>query len=145
MRLLRTRRVRRWLGFRSGGGFVALFVTAMLVWTLAALFDSASPAPPPGTDLTSPVSRWFAKQRSVNGLVCCDVSDGHILSDDDWESRGGVYRVRINDQWLNVPDYALRDSVTGGPNPTGHAVVWFVGSESNGGAYITCFAPGTEY
>ncbi len=37
---------------------------------------------------------WFDKLTSGRGL-CCSVADGFAVSDVDWESRGGHYRVRL--------------------------------------------------
>jgi len=34
---------------------------------------------------------------------CCSDADGTALSDVDWESKDGHYRVRLNGQWIDVP------------------------------------------
>lgn len=115
---------------------------------LLLLTTPALAAPPPGTDLNSPLHHWFHDQHSIKGLWCCDVSDGHILSDEDWrmklipagESDSG-YEVRINNEWVPVPQSAMRDP-NGGPNPTGHAIAWYLVNEY--GATIYCFAPGWQ-
>jgi hypothetical protein len=98
-------------------------------------------APPPGTDLDSPLHAWFERQRATNGALCCSVADGHILNDDEWRATGNAYEVRIARRWYPVPDGALRD-VSGGLNPTQHAVVWY--SMWGTDLHIYCFAPGTE-
>ena len=103
---------------------------------------TASAAPPPGTDLDSPIHRWFEAQHSVTGAWCCDISDGHVLEDSDWGQNGTNYRVRINGAWQLVPDTAMRDP-HGGPNPTGKAVVWYTIGDY--GLHIYCFSPGFEY
>src|ERR1700742_5103664 len=80
-------------------------------------------APPPDIDLNSPVHAWFEHQHSVIGNWCCNVADGHILSASDWRISGGRYEVRIDQTWYDVPPTSLRDP-SGGPNPTGQAIVW---------------------
>ena len=69
------------------------------------------------------------------------MADGHIIAQSDWCTLDGHYVVLVNGNWHMVPASALRDSL-GGPNPTGHAIVWLkqVGSET----VILCFAPGSE-
>ena len=99
--------------------------------------------PPPGAD---PVLHdWFDKQHSIKQVYCCNVSDGHILDDQDWHSTGTGYEIRVNGKWFPVPPDAMRDVITGGPNPTGHAVAWYaVLPWYNDGVLIYCFAPGFE-
>ncbi len=94
---------------------------------------------PPG-----PLHDWFEAQHSVRGAWCCDVSDGYILGDDDWDNQGpeGAYRVRVGTTWYPVPEEAARDP-KGGPNPTGSASVWYVTTPN--GVHIYCFAPGELY
>ena len=105
---------------------------------LALLSDAALGAPPPNADPV--LHQWFETQHSAGGAWCCDVSDGHILDDGDWRADGIGYAVRISGAWWPVPSDALRDP-KGGPNPTGHAIVWFVNAEV---PHIYCFAPGFE-
>jgi hypothetical protein len=115
---------------------------AVTVIILVGLASMAWGAPPPDADLGGPLHAWFERQHNVRGGWCCDLADGHVLSDDDWRQSGDRYEVRVTDAWLPVPSEALRDTV-GGPNPTGHAIVWFTANEF--GVRIYCFAPGTEY
>lgn len=111
------------------------------------LFLLATPAlaaPPPGMDPNSPTHQWFEAQHSIGGAWCCDVSDGHVLDDKDWDNLGpnGAYRVRIGAQWFVIPSDVVRDP-EGGPNPTGHAVAWYLPTPP--GFHIYCFAPGYLY
>jgi hypothetical protein len=80
---------------------------------------------------------WFESLRSRAGAYCCDGSDYTRLEDVDWESRDGGYRVRIDGQWVDVPEGALVD----GPNKAGVTMVWpwF----ENGKPAVRCFKPGT--
>jgi hypothetical protein len=109
--------------------------------TIIAIFAAtvAHAAPPPGTDLDGPLHAWFEHQFSVSGGWCCNIADGHILSDDDWRIVGTGYQIRINNAWYGVPATAYRDPA-GGPNPTGHAIAWW---SSIGPVVVYCFTPGT--
>src|SRR5439155_26649284 len=64
---------------------------------------------------------WYQSLRSGKG-PCCDGPgvDATHLSDADWESRGGHYRVRIEGEWIDVPDDAVLDV----PNRDGRTLVW---------------------
>jgi hypothetical protein len=62
---------------------------------------------------------WFQSLRSDLG-PCCANADGNILTDNEWESVNGHYRVFINDRWIDVPDGAVIKS----PNLYGRTMVW---------------------
>ena len=116
----------------------------MRLWLLVGLLlcRAAYADPPSGTDLASPQHAWFERQHSKAGAWCCNVSDGHLLDDKDWRHGDAGYEVRINGGWEAIPSDALRDPA-GGPNDTGHAVVWYRINEY--GLKIWCFCPGYEY
>lgn len=99
-------------------------------------------APPPDVYLDVPLHRWFEHQHSLTGDWCCNVADGHILAETEWRASGDHYEVWINHEWHTVPAAALHDPL-GGPNPTGHAIVWSskVGTE----IVIHCFGPGSGF
>ena len=78
---------------------------------------------------------WFDQLRSGRG-PCCSDADGSVLSDSDWEARGGHYRVRIKGTWVDVPD----DAVLSVPNMAGKTMVWPM--YLNGEIAIRCFIPG---
>ncbi len=86
---------------------------------------------------TSPeLKSWFDSLRSGKG-PCCSDADGSAVSDVDWESSRGHYRVRLDGVWLDVPD----EAVLTGPNRVGRTMVWpLVGT---GGTSIRCFLPGS--
>ena len=72
---------------------------------------------------------------------CCSDADGNVLSDIDWESKDGRYRVFLQGQWVDVPD----DAVLKGPNMYGPTMVWPMYNSSFGGPLIIqirCFIPG---
>lgn len=86
---------------------------------------------------TSPeLKSWFDSLRSGKG-PCCSDADGTAVSDVDWESSSGHYKVRLDGVWFDVPD----EAVLTGPNRVGRTMVWpLVGSA---GTSIRCFLPGS--
>jgi len=89
----------------------------------------------------SPLKEWFDSLRSSKG-PCCSDADGTALSDVDWETKDGHYRVRIDGQWWDVPD----EAVIREPNRAGRTMVWpvFYGSRNSTiRVDIRCFMPGT--
>jgi hypothetical protein len=63
--------------------------------------------------------------------------DGHAVADPDWDSKDGHYRVRLDNQWIDVPDDALITA----PNRAGRTMVWTW--YFNGKKEIRCFIPGS--
>ena len=84
----------------------------------------------------SPLKPWFDSLRSHLG-PCCSDADGVIVADPDWESYQGHYRVRLEGQWIEVPD----DAVITEPNRAGRTMVWPVRTAF--GISIRCFMPGS--
>jgi hypothetical protein len=82
------------------------------------------------------IKAWFDKLASQRG-PCCSDADGFALSDPDWESREGHYRVRIDSQWIDVPD----DAVITVPNRVGRTMVWPIRYPGQV-IFIRCFMPG---
>lgn len=92
---------------------------------------------------------WYMGLQSKGGHPCCEGpgKDATHLSDIDWESKDGRYRVRIEGKWYNVPE----DSVIEGPNRDGRAIVWGYPITDYGADgqrhvtdyYVRCFIPGT--
>jgi hypothetical protein len=86
---------------------------------------------------TSPeLKAWFDSLRSGKG-PCCSDADGSAVSDVDWESSGGHYRVRLEGNWFDVPD----EAVITVPNRVGRTMVWPI--QGSGGTLIRCFMPGS--
>ncbi|TWB01305.1 hypothetical protein [Bradyrhizobium stylosanthis] len=91
---------------------------------------------------------WFDGLRSAKG-PCCSDADGSALSDTDWESKDGHYRVRVprhgdvrNGQqqelvWVDVPE----EAVISEPNRVGRTMVWPIYGYM--GVTIRCFMPGS--
>ena len=94
-------------------GLIVLLVVLLLSWHVALGRDLD------GRYANSPLKQWFDSLRSGKG-PCCSDADGFALSDVDWESRDGRYRVRIEGQWWDVPE----DAVIVEPNRAGRTMVW---------------------
>ncbi len=109
--------------------------TIVVIWVVFLFLIITFPArahDPARPDL----DRWFDKLHSDKG-PCCSASDGKAVSDVDWDSRDGHYRVRLDGAWLDVPDGAVITE----PNLDGHTVVWPM--RYLGVTTIRCFMPGT--
>ncbi|WP_181769341.1 hypothetical protein [Bradyrhizobium sp. UNPA324] len=78
---------------------------------------------------------WYESLHSGKGL-CCDGSDAKRVDDADWETKDDHYRVRIDGEWVDVPD----DAVVDGPNRAGRTMVWPY--YLNGHPNARCFMPG---
>jgi hypothetical protein len=88
------------------------------------------------TKSTPEMKAWFDSLKSGLG-PCCSDADGAAVSDVDWESKDGHYRVRLGGEWIDVPDDALVTE----PNRAGRTMVWptFEGDAIK----IRCFMPGS--
>jgi hypothetical protein len=80
--------------------------------------------------------QWFESLRSGKG-PCCSDADGSAVSDVDWDTAGGHYRVRIDGEWVPVPDEAVITE----PNRIGRTMVWPIRGYL--GVSIRCFMPGS--
>jgi hypothetical protein len=87
-------------------------------------------------DAGSPLKPWFDSLKSGKG-PCCSDADGAVVADVDWESKDGHYRVRLEGQWIDVPD----DAVITEPNRAGRTMVWPIKDAL--GISIRCFLPGS--
>lgn len=117
-----------------GTGFMAVFIVVSGI-TMAFARD------PDGRYANSPLKPWFDSLRSGKG-ACCSDADGTALSDVDWESKDGHYRVRIEGQWFDVPDAAVITE----PNRAGRTMVWPIYKRAVGAPLeveIRCFMPGS--
>lgn len=85
---------------------------------------------------SSPLKSWFESLQSEFGKCCTD-ADGYIVQDADWESDHGRYRVRIDNEWIVVPDGALIAQ----PNRFGRTMVWR--HYIDGHPRVRCFMPGS--
>ena len=97
---------------------------------LAAAFIGAVQARDDGRYSLSPLKPWFDSLRSGKG-------PGFAVLDPDWESKCGHYRVRIDNEWIDVADEAVITE----PNRTGKGMVWPI--KGSLGISIRCFMPGS--
>lgn len=107
---------------------------ALLVLSLAS--GPGQARDPDGRYANSPLKQWFDSLKSGKG-PCCSDADGSTVSDVDWESKGGRYRVRIEGEWHEVPE----DAVVTEPNRVGRTMVWPI--KGYLGLSIRCFMPGS--
>jgi hypothetical protein len=110
-------------------------VPALTVGILLAAFGAVQ-ARDDGRYANSPLKPWFDSLSSGKGR-CCSDADGFAVSDPDWESSNGHYRVRIESEWFDVPD----DAVITEPNRAGRTMVWPITGSL--GTSIRCFMPGS--
>ena len=112
-------------------GFVILIVV-MLLSSAAMAHDPKRPE----------LNGWFNGLHNGIGGQCCSNMDGKVVLDADWDSKDGHYRVRIDGEWIDVPD----DAVIKEPNLYGPTVVWPKPSSFYGAhvkTTILCFLPGS--
>jgi hypothetical protein len=71
----------------------------------------------------NPKAEYFRTLASSGGGTCCNGFDGHPPQDveTDVSNDGTHYRVKIEDQWVDVPE----DRVVKEPNRYGYPVVWY--------------------
>jgi hypothetical protein len=60
-----------------------------------------------GHDYRHPeLNGWYESLHSGKG-PCCNGSEAKRVDDADWESKEGHYRVRIDGEWVEVPNEAV--------------------------------------
>lgn len=118
-------------------GVKSAICVLLIVMALAALFIMVRPARgmDDGRYANSPLKSWFDGLRSGRG-PCCSDADGNVVLDADWDVVEGHYRVRIQGEWVEVPDDALLRE----PNKFGRTMVWPM--FNNGHPVVRCFIPG---
>jgi len=102
----------------------------------ASLVGSVAARDLDGRYANSPLKSWFDHLASGKGL-CCSMADGESVADPDWESKQGHYRVRLENNWVDVPD----DAVITEPNRAGRTMVWPI--RYDGQILVRCFMPGS--
>lgn len=112
---------------------------ALLIVSLIVLVMALSIHPLRAHDHARPaLDNWYSGLKSKHGGPCCDGPnvDAKYLSDTEWESKDGRYRVFIEGQWIDVPD----DAVLKEPNRDGRTLVW--PTWRDGRRTVRCFIPG---
>ncbi|MCK1358526.1 hypothetical protein [Bradyrhizobium sp. 199] len=78
-----------------------------IVWSSALIMLAMSaPARDDGRYADSLLKEWFESLSSDFGS-CCSEADGYMVADIDWESDHGHYWMRIDGEWVMVPDGAV--------------------------------------
>ncbi len=116
---------------RLTGPLLAVVALCMIL-----LVSSGVSARDDGRYANEPLHAWFDQLASGKGL-CCSFADGVKVEDVDWDTQDGRYRVRLNGEWILVPEAALITE----PNKYGPAVVWPY-MDAEGSTQIRCFLPG---
>jgi hypothetical protein len=111
-------------------------IGSLMAASFAALLSGSALARDDGRFATSPLKPWFDSLRSGKG-PCCSDADGMTIADPDWDSKEGHYRVRLDGEWIMVPDEAVITE----PNRAGRTMVWPV--KGSLGTSIRCFLPGS--
>lgn len=83
------------------------------------------------------IKQWYATQHNKQGGWCCDNADGHDFYGGYSLNQDGSVEFDADGVHHTIPDYM----VLNGPNPTGHAVWWYV-DKSDGVHKDYCFALG---
>jgi hypothetical protein len=128
------------VGWRDWLILVAFFFALVVAVRVLSPFAAAA-RDVDGRYAGSPLHNWFESLHSGKG-PCCSDADGTALSDVDWETREGHYRVRIEGQWWDVPDEAVITE----PNRAGRTMVWPIYYRTVNTPLrieIRCFMPGT--
>ncbi len=125
-----------WTVYIASGIVIWGGVLLLILFLWLAIFKAAAHAKDDGRFQNSPLKSWFDSLSSGKGL-CCSFADGVSVKDVDWDTKDGKFRVRLDGQWIVVPD----DAVVAQPNKFGPAVVWPYKGEK-GETLIRCFIPG---
>ena len=107
---------------------VLIVMGTLILWMYSVKFSVAHDHNHPELD------SWFRSLHAKDGAWCCDGNDAEIA---DWDMQDGHYRVRIDEQWVDVPE----GSVVEGPNKVGGARVWPY--YTSGRPNVRCFLPGS--
>jgi|SRR6185312_8734947 len=110
---------------------VAFGAVVLLIMALASIPVRAHDHNNPG------LNPWLKTLKNKHQVPCCDGSDATRLSDVDWDTKDGHYRVRLDGKWVDVPDEAVIEE----PNRAGQTLVWpwFKDGEMR----PRCFLPGS--
>lgn len=111
-------------------------LVAVVVLCMSQFAPGSVSARDDGRYANEPLHAWFDQLASGKGL-CCSFADGVKVEDVDWDTQDGRYRVRLQGEWIIVPEAALVTE----PNCFGPAVVWPY-MDAEGSTQIRCFLPG---
>jgi len=116
----------------------ALFALGMFSGSAISLADEAGQR----QQVPPEIRGWIEALTDRAGIGCCAIADGSRPEEVTWDIAGSSYRVKVDDQWLFVPE----EAIVRGPNRLGYAVVWL---EYEGDIFsgeitplVRCFLPG---
>jgi hypothetical protein len=107
---------------------IFLLTLIILAWHAAFAHDHARPE----------LDGWFKSLQSTSKSPCCEMAEAMRLDDVDWETKDGHYRVRLESEWIDVPDSAVVE----GPNRAGPTMVWPWRTDGKLNK-VRCFMPGS--
>lgn len=92
---------------------------------------------------TAEENEWLNRQRSVDGMKCCDERDVHVGQAVEWRIVGGRYQVKIMDAWRDVPPGRVLQHREGDASPFGGEALlfWSPAPHTAEGFRLWCFAP----
>jgi hypothetical protein len=111
-------------------------LVTVVVLCMSQLAPNSVAARDDGRYANSPLKPWFDQLASGKGL-CCSFADGFSIQDVDWDTQDGRYRVRLQGEWIIVPEGAVVTE----PNRFGPTMVWPY-MDAEGSTQIRCFLPG---
>jgi hypothetical protein len=97
-----------------------LLALAIFLFVLLMASIPKSQARDDGRYAGSPNKAWFDDLTDKMRMPCCSDADGTAVTDADWDSKDGHYRVKLHGEWWDVPD----DAVITEPNRDGRTIVW---------------------
>jgi hypothetical protein len=86
----------------------------------------------------SPNHQWYESQHNSIGGWCCNEADGHEYDGNYTFDADGNVHLSLEGNEVTIEAF----KVLHGPNPTGHAVVWYL-LGYNGMPNTFCFIPGS--
>jgi hypothetical protein len=117
-------------------------IWALLLFAFGCLVAIAIPvhahwASAPGVNPDPKIAAWYSAQHNAHGDWCCDKADGHDFFDAYTIDLDGSVEFNAGGAHIHLPAFM----VLRGPNPTGHAVWWYVITDA-GSRVDYCFAVG---
>ena len=126
---MQDRAIRFWLGVVVCFGVLLIVACCSLAGVRARNLD--------GRYDNAPFHEWFEAQHNEAGGWCCNSADGHQYDGEYTINDDGT----VTAQWDGKPVTIEAFKVLKTPNPTGHAVWWYLTRE-DGMPSTFCFSPG---
>lgn len=121
-------------------GMLVVMVGGAIAAIIVLISTMSFAAPPPGTDLNSPTSKWFESLKQPGtGIGCCSISDCRPVDSD--QDADGTFIAIIEKKQVKIP----KDKVLLTRNPIGKAVACYTiywDPPEVEHINILCFVPG---